>query len=78
MRNMLFERKLWNKGFGTETPIPQLSFKKYAEKNDDNGYSMNIKLLNEICCLKESCGIGVSVPKPLFHNFPSRKMQKRK
>ena len=40
------------------------------KKNEDNGYGVNIKLLNEkYIVLKEKFGIRVSVPKSLFHNF---------
>ena len=31
--NFCVERKLWNKGFGTETLIPQLSFNIHAYNN---------------------------------------------
>ena len=54
-----FKRKLWNRGFGTETPIPKNFFKVFFFFFFFFFFS------------GKKYGIGVSVPKPLFHNFSS-------
>ena len=46
-KNFFVKMKLWNRGFGTETPIPQLHFRNNLERNEDSGYGMNIKYVND-------------------------------
>jgi hypothetical protein len=69
----LFERKLWNRDFGTEIPIPQLPFKRQAYKKIwTTALTSTYNRQRRGRFFKASCGIGVSVPKFLFHNFVSK------
>ena len=67
----ILEGKLWNKGFGTKTPILQLSFKKCFLSYNFFDSTTNVLNFFYAYFLKECCGVGVLVPKPLFHNFLS-------
>ena len=40
---------------------------------EGNYYGINITLMKKKIFLKESCGIGVSVPKPLFQQISKKK-----
>ena len=64
---LFLERKLWNRGFGTKTPIAQLSFFKKLLLHQCYVEAIAAALLIfHGSFFKESCGIGVSVPQPLF------------
>jgi len=76
---LFLHKKLCNRGFGTETPIPQFPFKtKPLLRQFHVDAIAAILTVFYGCFLEESCGIGVLVPKSLFHNFLSRNMQERK
>ena len=69
-RILVFEKKLWNWGFGTETLIAGLTLKKQAWKIRRAAakiWTENWWRKNWI--LKGSSGIRASVPKPLFQDL---------
>ena len=68
-----FERKLWNRDFGTEIPIPNISFEKTLIIHQFYIHAIaDVLIFFYTYFFKTNCEIGFSVPKPLIQTFPSK------